>query len=228
MIAATQTYTDIRIRDAVVEQLDWDPEVDASGVGVAAHDGVVSLTGYIDTYAGKLAAERAAKRVAGVRGIANDIDVRVLLDRTDVDLAADAVKVLRLLGDFPPTVQAVVHKGFVTLTGNVFWIYQKWHAEGAMRHIRGVRGVFNHILVTPPATVGDVRHRIVKALHDDADVDARHVTVTVSDNTAKLAGTVASWLQRESAERAAANAPGITHVDNQIQVQPHDEGDPLC
>jgi osmotically-inducible protein OsmY len=224
MTTATHTDTDIQIRDAVERWLDWDAEVDATGIGVAAQEGIVTLTGTIDTYAGKLAAERAAKRVAGVRGIANDLEVRLMLDRSDVDIARDAVDALSLLSAIPQGIQAIVHKGYVTLTGNVHWIYQKQHAERAVRHVRGVRGVFNHVLVTPPATAGDVRQRIVKALQDDADVDARHVTVTVSANTAKLNGTVSSWLQRESAERAAASAPGITHVDNQIRVEPRDWG----
>jgi osmotically-inducible protein OsmY len=107
----------------------------------------------------------------------------------------------------------------VTLTGTVDWLFQKQSAEDAMRHIRGVRGVLNYISVVPRAVVRDVRHRIVKALHQTADVDARHITVTVSGDTATLTGAVGTWLQRESAERAAANAPGISQVDNRILVQ---------
>jgi osmotically-inducible protein OsmY len=115
----------------------------------------------------------------------------------------------------------------------VEWLYQKEGAERAVRHIRGVRGVFNHITVAPRAGVRDVHHRIVKALHQNADLDARHITVTVSDNTATLTGTVGTWLQRESAERAAANAPGVAHVDNRITVQSFhdskmDEWDEIC
>jgi osmotically-inducible protein OsmY len=178
MTTATHTGTDIRIRDAVERWLDWDGEVDASGIGVAAHDGIVTLTGTIDTYAGKLAAERAAKHVAGVRGIANDLEVRLLLDRTDADIARDAVNALSLLSAIPQGVQPVVHMGHVTLTGTVHWLFQKRNAEQAVRHIRGVRGVFNHIVVAAPSTVRDLHLRIAKALHDDADVDARHVMVT--------------------------------------------------
>jgi osmotically-inducible protein OsmY len=133
----------------------------------------------------------------------------------------------------PEAVQAVVHEGRVTLTGKVEWLYQKESAERAVRHIRGVRGLFNHITVAPRAAVRDVRHRIVKALHQNADLDARHITVTVSDNTATLTGTVGTWLQRESAERAAAHAPGVAHVDNRITVQSFhdskmDEWDEIC
>jgi osmotically-inducible protein OsmY len=173
----------------------------------------------IDTYSGKLAAERAAKRVHGVRAVANDIEVRLRLERTDADIAQDAVRALELRSTIPESVQAVVHSGHVTLTGRVDWLYQKNSAEKAVRHVRGVRNVLNHITVAPRAAVGDVRYRIVKALHQDADLDARHITVTVSGDTATLTGTVSTWLQRDSAERAAANAPGIAHVDNRILVQ---------
>ena len=117
MTTANLTTTDIRLRDAVMRQLAWDPEVDASAVGVSATKGTVTLTGYIDTYAGKLAAERAAKRVVGVRAVANDIDVRLRLERTDTDIAQDAARALRLLSALPEGVQAAVHNGRVTLTG---------------------------------------------------------------------------------------------------------------
>jgi osmotically-inducible protein OsmY len=230
---ATMTEADVRLRDAVMRQLDWDPEVDASAVGVAAKHGTVTLTGFIDTYSGKLAAERAAKRVHGVRAVANAVEVRLRLERTDADIAQDAARALELRSIVPETVQAVVHNGHVTLTGKVEWLYENESAEKAVRHIRGVRGVMNHIIVAPKAVVRDVEHRIVKALHQNADVDARHITVTVSGDTVTLAGTVGTWLQRDSAERAAANASGIAHVDNRIVVQSFhdskvDDWDDMC
>jgi osmotically-inducible protein OsmY len=233
MTTANLTSTDIRLRDAVMRQLAWDPEVDASAVGVSATKGAVTLTGYIDTYAGKLAAERAAKRVVGVRAVANDIDVRLRLERTDTDIAQDAARALRLLSTLPEGVQAAVHNGRVTLTGTVQWLFQKESAEQAVRHIHGVRNVISYINVVPGSVARDVRHRIVKALHENADVDARHIHVTVAGDTATLTGTVATWLQRESAERASANAPGIAHVDNRIIVQPNrelavDDLDEIC
>ena len=233
MTTATLTEADVRVRDAVMRQLDWDPEVDRSAVGVAAKNGTVTLTGFIDTYSGKLAAERAAKRVHGVRAVANDIEVRLRLERTDADIAQDAVRALELRSTIPESVQAVVHNAHVTLTGKVDWLYQKESAENAVRHIRGVRSVLNHIAVAPRAAASDVRRRIVKALHQNADVDARHITVTVSGDTATLTGTVGTWLQRDSAERAAANAPGIARVDNRMTVQSFhdskmDEWDDIC
>lgn len=219
MSTASMTDADVRTRDAVLRQLEWDPEIDAGGVGVAAKRGVVTLTGYIDTYSGKLAAERAAKRVRGVRAVANDIEVRLRLERTDADIAADVVRALELRSNIPDAVQAAVHRGHVTLTGKVAWLFQKRDAEKALRHVRGVRNVVNYITVAPRAVERDVRHRILEALHRNANVDARHITVEVSGEKATLTGSVGSWLQRESAERAAGDAPGITQVENRVVVE---------
>ena len=219
MTIASLSDTDVRVRDAVMRQFEWDPEVDASAVGVAARKGTVTLTGYIDTYSGKLAAERAAKRVRGVRAVANDIEVRLKLARVDSDIAADVARALELRSTIPAGVQAAVHNGHLTLTGQVNWFFQKRDAEKAVRHIRGVQDVTNYIDVAPQAVERDVRHRIVEALHRNANLDARHITVTVAGGKAILTGTVGSWLQRESAERAAADAPGISRVENRIAVE---------
>ena len=222
MTTMNLTETDLRLREFVTRQLDWDPEVDDSGVGVAARSGAVTLTGYIDSYAGKLAAERAAKRVHGVRAVANDIEVRLKLGRTDEDIARDAARALALHSGVPEGVQAVVHGGHVALTGTVNWIVQKERAEKAVRHIRGVHGVRNHIDVRPHAVERDVRHRIVEALHRNADLDARHISVAIAGEVATIGGTVRTWLQRDAAGHAAAHAPGITQVDNRIMVEPPD------
>ena len=219
MTTANLTDADVRVRNAVMRQLEWDPKFDASEVGVAAKNGTVTLTGYVDTYVGKLAAERAAKRVAGVRAVANDIDVRLALERQDVDIAQDATRALELRSTVPEGVQASVHNSHITLTGRVSWLFQKQDAEKAVRAIRGLRSVRNHITVTPPSVARDVHRRIIGALHQNADVDARHITVTVSGTTALLTGTVETWTQRDAAERAAANAPGIAYVDNRIAVE---------
>lgn len=220
MTTATITETDIRLRDAIVRQLDWDPEVDASAIGVAAKEGVVTLTGFIDSYTGKLAAERVVKRVRGVRAVANDITVRLLVDRTDTDIAQDTAEALKLRPALADNVQAVVHNGHVTLTGTVDWLFQKEQAENAVRHVRGLLGLLNHITVKPKSGQRDVQRRIVRALHHNADLDARQITVTVSDEVATLTGTVGSWMQRDAAQRAAGSAPGIRRVDNEIVVVP--------
>ena len=228
MSTGTLSDLDVRVREHVVHQLDWDPEVDATGIGVSARNGVVTLTGYIDTYNGKLAAERAAKRVRGVRGVANDLDVRLKIGRTDADIAQDAVRALELRGTVPATVQAVVHQAHITLTGRVGWLYQARDAEKAVSHIAGVRGVFNHIEVAAGSVARDVQHRIIQALHRNADLDARRVEVSVFGGMATLNGSVATWQQREAAERTAASAPGITCVENDIRVEPVESVDEIC
>lgn len=220
MSTATLTDTDMRLRDTVMHQLEWDPEVDASAVGVAAKEGVVTLTGFINSYAGKLAAERAAKRVRGVRAVANDIGVRLMLERTDAEIARDAARALEIRSNIPASVQIVAHNGRITLTGTVEWLHQKFQADKAVRHVRGVIAVLNHIKVTPKSEARDVHHRIVEALHRNADFDARHISVSIREGVVTLTGTVMSWLQRDAVERAAASAPGITRVENNIVVVP--------
>jgi osmotically-inducible protein OsmY len=220
MTTATITGRDQHLRDAVLHQLEWDPEVDASAVGVTAKDGVVTLTGFVDTYSGKLSAERIAKRVKGTRAVANDITVRLLVERTDADIASDAARALTSDPALADRVQAAVHNGHVTLTGTVDWLYQKHAAEKMIRRVRGMRGVFNHITVRPRAVERDVQHRIVRALHRTADIDARRISVVVTEDTATLTGTVTTWSERDAAERAAGAAPGIRCVQNEILVEP--------
>ena len=223
MSTATMTDKDQRRRDAVVQQLEWDPAVDASAIGVAAHGGAITLTGFINTYAGKLAAERAAKRVHGVRAVANDLVVRLATERTDADIAADAATMLKLHHEVPDSVQAAVHHGHLTLTGTVDWHYQRLQAEKAMRYIRGIRQVANRVTVVPRVAERDMRRRIAQALYRNATLDARRIDLTVTGSVAHLRGTATSWQQRDAAERAAYDAPGITLVDNQIIVDPPDD-----
>ena len=215
-------------RDAVIRHLEWVADVDANAIGVTAERGVVTLTGYVDTYAGKLAAERAAKSVRGVRGVANDIEVRPMLERTDADIARDAVRALELGGVLPTTIQLTVKHRHIALTGKVRWLAQKRVAERAVRHVPGVVGVFNYIDVAPDTAVRDVRHRITAALHRTAAIDARRITVDVTGAVVTLTGTVSSILERETAERAAAAAPGISAIDNRLVVESADPGDDMC
>jgi osmotically-inducible protein OsmY len=222
MSTATLSEKDLRVREAVTQQLDWDPAVDASGIGVSAHDGAVTLSGSINTYAGKLAAERAAKRVAGVRAVANELDVRLIAERGDVDIAADAAAALRLHSTVPHTVQAVVHHAQLTLTGTVGWYFQRIEAEKAVRNIRGVRHLVDRIVVKPDTSVHDLHRRIAAALYRNAGLDAKRIQVAIAGAVVRLTGTATSWLQRDAAERAAFDAPGIMMVDNQIVVEPPD------
>ena len=222
MTTAQLTDRDLRTRKAVMQQLEWDPAFDASAMGVAAKNGAVTLTGSANTYAEKLAAERAAKRVYGVRAVANDLQVRLMAGRTDADIAADAAMALKLHSAVPEMVQAAVHHGHVTLTGTVAWLYQKSLAERVVSHVRGVRHVYNNIHVLPRAGARDVRKRIAQALHISAEVEASRIEVHVADGVARLTGTVSTWAQHKAAADAAAAAPGITMVDNQLVVEPGD------
>lgn len=224
MTTATLSAADLRVRDLVLQQLGWDSMVDASGIGVAARNGVVTLSGVIDSYAGKLAAERAAKRVHGVRAVANDLQVTLRQPRSDTDIATDAVRALETHLILPPTIQVVVHNAHVVLTGTVHTLFQRVVAEKALRYVKGVKNLVNRLVVAPTSSAPDIRPRIVRALHQDADIDARGLNVVVSGSTVTLTGTVRSWHERDSAERAAIHAPGITHVENLIAVVwPEDE-----
>lgn len=220
MTTALLTDRDLRTRKFVTQQLEWDPSVDASAIGVAAKDGAVTLTGYVNSYAEKLSAERAAKRVHGVRAVANDIEIKLKLGRTDADIARDVATALRIHSSIPASVQAAVRHGHVTLTGTVSWLYQQMLAEKTAGHIDGVRHVINHIEVLPRAGERDVKKRIIQALHRAADVEAHLIAVHVSDGVARLTGSVHTWAERDAAGSAAAAAPGIIMVDNQLVVEP--------
>jgi osmotically-inducible protein OsmY len=231
VFSASLSTRDRRIRDSVVQQFDWDPEIDARNVGVVVSEGAVTLTGVVTSWSGKLAAERAAKRVHGVRAVANDIEVRPLLKRTDAEIAVETARALSERDSVPESVQAAVHEGYVSLSGTVQTLFQKRAAEEAVRHVRGVRHVANFITVAPKPVVRDVQHRIMKALHHNADIDARHVRVDIAGDIATLTGSVASWLQAESAERAAADAPGIREVVNHLTVdssRADDDAEEIC
>ncbi|MEO8681578.1 MAG: BON domain-containing protein [Vicinamibacterales bacterium] len=220
MSSDTVNQNDALIKEAVTQQLAWDSEYDADSVGVIVHDGVVTLIGFIDTYAGKLAAERAAKRVRGVRVVANDIQVRLRLDRTDQDIAADISETLRLSSAIPQSIQFVVHGGHVVLTGTAPTLFVSALAGDAVRHIRGVRGIANHVEVLPAATFTDLRRRIAGALHRCADIDAKCLTIVIEGSTVTLDGEVDSWTEVEAAEKAVMHAPGVTEVNNRIRVSP--------
>lgn len=212
--------TDIRLRNTVIRHLDWDPAVDASSIGVSASEGIVTLTGFVGSYADKLAAERAVKSLRGVRAVANDIVVRLMVARTDEDIAHDTARALSLRQAVADVVQATVHHGHVTLTGTVEWLFQKKLAEELVRHVQGVVAIHNHITIRPVAVQRDIQRRITRELHHNADVDARDVQVTIEGTVVILNGRVQSWRQREAAEWAASHAPGVTRVDNHIVITP--------
>jgi osmotically-inducible protein OsmY len=223
MKTVQQNVADVQLRDHVMQQLEWESDFDATAIGVAAAGGTVTLTGFVDTYAAKLAAERTVKRVRGVRAVANDIQVRLRLERTDADIAADAVQALSQRSLVPESVQAVVHNGHLTLTGTVPTLYQSAVAQKAVRDIKGIRGLVNHITVTPAPAAADPAADIMRALRRQADLDSYGIEVTATGDTAVLKGTVRTWRERDAVERAAMHSRGISRVVNLLAVGQENE-----
>ena len=211
--------TDSELRRDVERELEWDPSIDARNIGVAAKNGVVTLTGYVSSYADKWRAERIAKRVSGVTALANEIEVKLSTERTDPDIAEAARAALKSDSRVPADrIKVIVERGWVTLEGTVDYYYQKSAAESDVRYIAGVRGVTNALVVTPKVSPTDIRMKIEEALKRSAQLDASRISVETEGSKVILSGTVRSWAEREEAEMAAWAAPGVTQVENKIKV----------
>jgi osmotically-inducible protein OsmY len=220
MAIATLIRTDQEIQKDVMAELRWDAQIQPNEIGVAVKDGVVTLTGWVDSYLKKWSAEDAARRVAGVKAVANDLEVKLATERTDPDIAAAAVRALEWDTSVPPgKVQVTVSKGWVTLRGEVEWQYQRQAAESVVRRLAGVKGVTNLIVMKPGTTPSELKKKIEDALIRNAQLDAKNITVEVERSKAILKGTVRAWIEKEEAERVAWSAPGITEVDNRITLE---------
>ena len=211
------------LRQQIVDELEFEPSIDAAHIGVAVENGVVTLSGHVGSYVEKLAAERAVQRVAGVRAIAEEIEVRYPGDKktSDDQIAERALKVVAWNAQVPrDAVQVKVQKGWVTLSGTVEWDFQRKAAEAGVRRLSGIAGISNLIEVIPRAAVHDVKERITAALKRNAELEADTIGVVVGDDRVVLKGRVKSWYERELAERAAWSVPGVRAVEDRLTVEP--------
>jgi osmotically-inducible protein OsmY len=215
--------SDAEIRRDVEDELRWDPEIDATDIAVAVKDGVVTLSGFVRSYRDKLEAETAAKRVAGVVGVAKDLEVRLpaIDERPDPEVARDAVAAIKSqLPIAGQDVKVIVKNGWITLEGEVEWNYQREMAENAVRWLTGVKGVSNQIRLKPSVPPSEIKRKIEEAFRRSAEIDASRIDVEANGGEVILKGTVRSWAERQEADQAAWAAPGVTKVDNRIVVSP--------
>ena len=214
---------DVSLQEDVLEELKWEPSVNAAHIGVSVKDGIVTLAGHVPSFVEKYAAERAAKRVYGVKAVADELDVKLPSSnrRSDEDIAVSCVAALKYNPSVPDeNIRVIVRNNWVTLEGEVEWQYQKDAAANCIRDQSGVTGVSNAIFVKPKVSPRDVRNQIEAAFKRNAGIDARRIRVESQDGKVTLHGCVRSWVEREEAQQAAWAAPGVTDVKNEITVAP--------
>ena len=214
--------TDSQLQHDVLEQLKWEPSIREAEIATAVKDGVVTLSGFVDSYAEKYLAVRAMERLDGVMAVVDNLTVKLPSRhvRPDTEIAHAAVNVLKWDTMVPhDKIKMSVREGWITLEGEVDWRYHKTAAERALRYLTGVKGVTNLIVVRPPhATAHDVSKKIKQVLHRTAELDAERINVEAHDGVVTLTGTVRSYAERQDVERAAWSAPGVSSVDDRLAV----------
>ena len=213
--------SDLTLRKLILEELEFQPDIDAANIGVAVENGVVTLTGHVNSYAQKISAERAVKGIKGVRALAEEIQVRLEKGAGTADdtIANRALNIIHWSSDVPEgDIAIMVQNGWITLEGEVDWQYQKETAEQAVRKLSGVVGVDNRLTLRPRVDVGDIQRRIEEALKRNAEIDARAIHIKVDGDVVRLEGRVHLWRERQIAERAAWSVPGVRQVDDQLLI----------
>jgi len=210
-----------QLRQDILDELDFEPSVNATNIGVAVDNGVVTLNGHVSSYAEKIATEQAVRRVKGVRAIAQELEVRYPSERktADDEIAKRALDILRWSLVSSEAIKLTVHSGLITLSGEMEWQYQKKAAEDAVRKLSGIVGVINNIKIKPQVSVSDLKQKIEDALKRSAEVEARAIRITVRDGgNILLEGKVHDWMERDVVENAAWSAPGVTVVEDRLTI----------
>lgn len=213
---------DAKLKQQVMDELEWESSLNSAGIGVAVKNGIVTLSGRVASYYEKAAAEKAVRRVKGVKAVVEEIetDISSGLERTDEDIASAAIRQLKWNNQVPDEdILLKVEDGLITLEGEVDWNYQREEAKKAVQNLTGVRGVFNHIKIKPSAQPKDLKNRIRNSFERNALIDANHVKVEVEDHKVILSGDVQSWAEKKQAERVAWSSPGVTAVENKIEIK---------
>lgn len=214
--------TDVQIQKDVMDEIKWDPFLSVTEIGVSVKNGIVTLSGNVNSYTKKIAAEKAAKRVSGVKIVAEDINVGVSPDyrKSDTEIAEAVINALKWHSAVQEEkIKIKVEDGIVKLEGEVEWEYQRNNAKIAIENLTGVRSVINLILVKPKVSASDIEKRISSAFHRSATIDSEKITASVSGNKVILSGTVSSYAEKEEAERVAWAAPGVSSVDSKLEIK---------